>query len=227
NGDILSLKAKELSADFVKNSIKKDIFDKGLFTINIDGNKTNLTGTIYVKDTTIKNVRILNNLITFVNTTPAIINPILVLPTLFRMGETNFDTNGYYVKDGYLNFDYDYNSKILNLPSYYTKSKMMDFKGRGTIDIGKETLHLPIDVIFLKDYSKFLNHIPILGYIITGEDGNFVTNIDIEGTFENQEFRTHTVKNTSDGIVNVIKRTFMTPFRLFENIKFEPLIQKL
>ncbi len=220
HGDNLSLRAKDVSGLFMKHIVKRDIFDNGLFDINIDGNSTNLTGSVYVRNTTVKDVKILNNLITFVNTTPAIINPILVLPTLFRMSEMNFDTNGYYIKDGYLNFDYEYKTKIINLPSYYTKSKMMDFKGRGTIDVGRETLHLPIDVIFLKDYSKLINKIPILGYIILGDDKNFVTNVDITGTFDQQDFETYAVKNASEGALNAIKRTFNTPFRLFERMKF-------
>jgi len=218
-GDNFSIKSSNLSSKFIQNFTKKDIFNNGLFGIDITGDKTNLKGLFTLKETTLKDVTILNNLITFVNTTPAIINPLLALPTFFRMSETNFDTNGYYIRDGYVNFEYNYASKILNLPSYYTRSKMMDFKGRGTIDIGKETIHLPIDVIFLKDYSKFLNHIPLVGYIITGEDGNFVTNVDIRGTFEKQSFETHTVKNATEGTINVIQRTFMTPFRVLDGVK--------
>ncbi|MCI0501008.1 MAG: AsmA-like C-terminal domain-containing protein [Epsilonproteobacteria bacterium] len=220
HGDNVKLRAKDVSGLFMKHVIKRDIFDDGLFDINLDGNATNLTGSVYVRNTTVKDVKILNNLITFINTTPAIINPILVLPTLFRMNETNFDTNGYYIKDGYLNFDYEYKTKMINLPSYYTKSTMMDFKGYGTIDVGNKTLHLPIDVIFLKDYSKLINKIPIIGYIILGDDKNFVTNVDITGTFDQQDFETHTVKNASKGAINAIKRTFNTPFRLFERMKF-------
>jgi hypothetical protein len=219
DGDILTLRTEDLSAKFIENFLKKDMLDGGTFSISVDGNKTNLNGGIYARNANIKNVRILNNLITFINTTPAIITPILALPTLFRMSETNFDMTGYPIRDGHVKFDYLYDTKMLNLPSFYTRSKMMDFKGKGYVDIANEKLEAGIDVIFLKDYSKFFNHIPLLGYIITGDDGNFVTNVDIRGTFEKQEFETHAVKNASEGAVNAIKRTFMTPFRLFDKAK--------
>ncbi len=212
SGDSLSIKATGLSDNFINSLAKKDIFDDGLFSLDIDGNKTNMYGGMYVRDTTVKNVRILNNLISFVNTTPAIINPLLALPTLFRMSETNFDMNGYLIKDGYVKFDYDYENKFLNLPSFYTRSKMMDFKGKGKVDIANKKLEAGIDVIFLKDYSKFVNHIPLIGYILTGDDGNFVTNVDINGTFETQEFTTHAISNTAEGVVNMIKRTISVPF---------------
>ncbi len=223
NGDNLHLRADNLSGRFIENFLKKDIVDKGTFTITVDGNETNLYGGIYAKDTNIKNVRILNNLITFINTTPAIITPILALPTLFRMSETEFDMTGYPIRSGHVNFDYQYDTKMLTFPSFYTRSKMMDFRGKGYVDIANQKLGVGIDVIFLKDYSKFFNHIPVLGYIITGDDGNFVTNVDINGTFEKQEFTTHAIENAAEGAENMVKRTFMTPFRLFEKIKFEPI----
>jgi hypothetical protein len=189
--------------------------DGGAFSIDIDGNKTHLYGGVFVKGTTIKNVQILNNLITFINTTPAIINPILALPTLFRLGETDFDMTGYPVLNGHLKFDYRYKDQMLVLPSFYTKSKMMDFKGQGYVDIGNKKQEIGLDVIFLKDYSKFFNHIPIIGYIITGDDGNFMTNIDINVTFDEPDFTTHTVENATQGVVNIIKRTITLPFLPF------------
>ena len=214
--DKYSLKGDDLSSTFVHNFIKKDIFNGGRFSFMLNGNDSNLNGTILLKETTIKDVQILNNLILFINTTPALINPLLALPTLFRMSETNFDLNGYYVRDGIITFDYNFDKKLITLPHLYTKSKMIDFKGKGFVDIGNEKIDLGIDVIFLKDYSKFINHIPILGYIITGDDGNFVTNVDIRGDFEKQDFETRTVKNASDGAYNAIKRTLYSPIRLLE-----------
>jgi hypothetical protein len=70
----------------------------------------------------------------------------------------------------------------------------------------------------MKDHSKFLNHIPIVGYIITGDDGNFMTQVDIYGSFDKPEFETHTVKNASRGAVNMVKRTLGLPFKLIGDI---------
>jgi len=67
-----------------------------------------------------------------------------------------------------------------------------------------------------------ISSIPIVGYIITGKDKNFKTSVDIKGTFEKQEFETHTVKNASHGIFNVIKRTLSVPFLPFMNNEDKP-----
>ncbi len=219
DGDIFSLKANNVSDKFIENITKKNIFDGGQFTIDLNGNKTNLYGEIYTENTTVKNVKILNNLITFINTTPAIVSPVLALPTLFRMSESGFDITGYPIKEGDVKFNYLYDSKLLTLESFYTKSDMMDFRGKGKVDIANQKLEAGLDAIFLKDYSKLLKHIPLVGYVIMGEDGNFAVNVNINGTFEEQEFTTDIIRNATEGTVNIIKRTFITPFRLFELVE--------
>ena len=211
------IKANRLSDKFVNKILKKEWFKEGEFEIDLKGDKHNLNGTIKFKKTTIQNMRVLQNLIVFINTTPAIINPILTLPTLFRLSETGFDMSGYYVKKGHIKFNYDIDKNYTNIILAYTRSKMTDFKAKGYIDHLNEKISFNVDVIFLKDYSNAIKNIPILGYIITGDDGNFVTKVDIKGDFEEQSFETHAIKDASKGVFNVIKRTLSIPFLPFMN----------
>ena len=213
--DDITITAKELSASFLNTLLKKKRFKNGTFEGYLKGSKKNLKGEVYLEDTTVKDVAVVNNLITFVNTTPALYNPILALPTLFRLGETGFDFNGYYLKDGKMKLDIDVDKKLMKIPYFKTNGKMTDFKGKGWVDFTNKTMHFYTDIIFLKDFSKAVNHIPLVNYIILGKDGNFVTEVDINGTFEKQEYETHTVKNTSRGVVNVIKRVISIPFLPF------------
>jgi hypothetical protein len=210
-----TITSKGTSDKFINKILKKRWFENGLFEFNLKGNSHKINGRVDMHQTNVKNMYLLNNLITFVNTTPAIINPILALPTLFRLGETNFDLDGYYVKHGYINFSHDIKRKYTTISDLYTGSKMTDFKAKGYVDILNEKLKFQVDVIFLKDFSKFLNHIPIVGYVFTGESGNFVTEVDVEGDFQEQSFETHTVKNASDGALGVIKRTLSIPLLPF------------
>ena len=211
----INILAKNMSDKFINALAKKNLFKDGTLDFTAKGTFDSIEAEINFHKTTLQNVRVLNNLISFINTTPAIINPILALPTLFRMGETNFDLKGYYIKSGNINFIYDIKYNYLDIFDIYTKSKMTDFKGTALIDIKEKLIDINVDVIFLKDYSKFINHIPILGYIITGDDGNFVTTVDIKGTFEEQSFETYAIKNAAKGTFNVIKRTLSVPFLPF------------
>ena len=215
--DKLTIEAKELSSNFVNTLFKKDRFEKGSFSGKLTGDMKHLKGKAYIDGSTVKDVAVINNLITFVNTTPALYNPILALPTLFRLGETGFDLNGYYVKHGEVTLEIDVDKKMMKMPYFKTNSKMTDFKGNGWVDFENKTMHFSTDIIFLKDFSKAVNHIPLVNYIILGKDGNFVTQVDINGTFEKQEYETHTVKNASNGVINIIKRVISIPFLPFMN----------
>jgi hypothetical protein len=218
NNKKLNIKANNINDIFANNLFQKDIFSDGLIDLNINGTFEYLVGDVNLHKTTIKNVQILNNLITFINTTPAIINPILALPTLFRLSETNFDLNGYYVKNGQVNFEYDILNKQIQFNKIDTKSKMMDFKAKGNMDLKTKDIVFGVDVVFMKDHSKILNNIPIVGYIITGDDGNFITQIDVNGTLDNPRFNTHTLENISKGAGNIIKRTLNLPIKFINEI---------
>jgi hypothetical protein len=134
------------------------------------------------------------------------------------LGETDFDMQGYYIKDGFVNFKYNKDTKLLQLEDIYTKSKMIDFKGNGNINLKTKQIGINMDVVFMKDHSKFLNHIPVVGYIVTGDDGNFITQVDINGTIDEPNFETHTIENASTGAVNMIKRTIGLPFKILNDI---------
>jgi len=207
----LYIDARNISDNFINKLTNKTIFESGSIDFTARGYVNDFNGKLTLNNTTLMDVRIVNNLITFINTTPALINPILALPTLFRMAETKFDMQGYFIKKGEIEFNYNGKNKILNISKFYTKSKMTDSKGYGNVNFDKETIDLNVDVIFLKDYSKFIKHIPILGYIIVGENGNFITNVDINGTFKEQNFTTHTVTDAAQGTMGMIKRTFSIP----------------
>ena len=209
------MSAKDLSEEFINKLANKKLFKGGSVDFSLNGDINKVEGKLIFKDTTLKNVMVLNNLITFINTTPAIINPILALPTLFRMAETGFDMQGYYIKHGEVDFEYKSQQELLNINKIYTQSNMTDFRGIGEINIKNKTLNFDIDAIFLKDYSSVIKHIPILGYIIVGDSGNFETKVNINGTFKEQKFTTNTVADAIEGVFGVITRTISMPFLPF------------
>jgi len=198
--------------------LKKKVFKKGFLTLSSSGTFDKINGKLKFNKTNIQNVPILNHLIIFINTTPAIINPLLALPTLFRMGETNFDLQGYYIKNGYVDFNYDVIGNIVQINDMNTKGKMMDFKLKGKVNLETDKIKAKVDVVFMKDHSKFLNHIPLVGYIITGDDGNFVTQVGVTGTLSKPRFKTHTIESASKGAINMIKRIVTLPLLPFQDV---------
>jgi hypothetical protein len=215
NNNDINIVARKLSASLINRLLKKEKIKNGAIDIDIVGNKQVLNGYVKLHKTTIKNLRALNNLITFVNTTPAYFNILLALPTLYQLEKVGFNLNGYYIKDGNFNFNYKIKNKILKLNSLFTKGIMADFKGDVMADFSKKTIESNIEIIFLKDYSRVISNIPIVSYIIVGNDGNFLTKVKIDGTFEKQTFETNVVEDSVNGLINIIKRTISIPLLPF------------
>ena len=195
---------------------QKKLIKGGYITVKVDGIRDNIKGEVDFHKTLIQDISILNKLIIFINTTPAIINPLLALPTLYRMSDDKYSSDGYFVKKGYATFRYNTKTKDLNIDDAYTRGLMMDFKAKAKVDFKDSSVSSKVDVVFLKDYSNAINMVPVVGYIITGEDGNFHTTIDIDGNLTDPTFETHTLKNTASGIFGVIKRIVTLPIKAFE-----------
>ena len=77
-----------------------------------------------------------------------------------------------------------------------------------------------VDISFLKDFTTAINYIPIVGYIIMGDDGEFHTSVDITGTTDDPQLETHTVKEATRGVTGIIKRILTLPFQaIYESMK--------
>jgi len=218
NTNKISINSEMLSSEFINKVINMNVFKDGYISVDANGTLKNIKGKINIYKTSISEVSVLNNLMTFINTTPAIINPILALPTLFRLTDDKFSTNSYHVDNGYINFQYFKDYRNIYIEKLFTKGTIMDLDAKASIDLRRKKIHANVDVIFMKDQAKLLNYIPLVGYIITGDDGNFMTQIDVSGDIKNPSFETHTIKNTSEGIVNILRRTVTLPYKIIKDI---------
>jgi len=210
-------KAKNLTDTYINTLLNKDLLEGGYLNLNIYGEDINLvSGDINLHNTTIKNVTIVNSLLTFVNTTPAIFNPLLALPTLFRLAETGFDTNGYYMKNANGSFKYNLPKQQLDIYDLYTNGKMSNFIVNSHLDLETKNVRANVDISFLKDFTKAIRHIPVLGYIIMGDDGELHTSVDITGTIDDPVLETHTVKEATSGVTGVVERVLTLPLQPFQ-----------
>ena len=214
--NVLKIKSKYISSDYLNEFFNKKILEEGFIDIKSSIQNSTLIGTVNLHNTIIKDANSINNLITFIHATPAVANPILVIPTVFRLAQTGFDATGYYVKKGHVSFSYDYINDYIKLYDIFTKSTMVDFKASGDIDLRNDNMKIKTDVIFFKDYSKFLNYIPMVGYLVTGDNGNFMATVDINGSLDDPQFETHTIYDASQGIFNFIERVITLPVKIFE-----------
>jgi len=201
-----SFVGRGLDAALVDNFLKNADLTDGTMNIFLKGKQDNFEGYMEMNNILIKDTKLLNNILAFLNAVPA-------LATLSSPG---FDPDGYRVKEGvaYLHF----RDNILTIDELRTDGVAINTEARGWINHADRTLQLTMDLIAFKDYSKILGKIPLAGYAILGENGSLSTSLDIQGSIDDPEISTNLTKEILMSPINIIKRTIHWPFRLLEKL---------
>ncbi len=159
-------------------------------------------GLIHIKETTILDYKILNNILAFVNT----------IPSLITFSLPGYSQKGLEVKSAYVNFNAKDN--VFNISDISLDSKEMDIVGRGTASYVKN--EIDIDLNLVSDLGSSVAKIPVVGYILLGED-SISTSMKISGKLNDPNVSSLIVKDIAVAPLNIIKRTLLLPFHLFES----------
>ncbi|WP_164970055.1 AsmA-like C-terminal domain-containing protein [Arcobacter sp. CECT 8983] len=218
NGN-LRLEAKNMSDEFLNSLLNKDLISGGNVNISAYGKDKIVNGTAFIKESKIKDLAILNNLLIFINTSPGLINPLLAIPSVVGMATNGgFNINGYRVTDGRVDFTYNFDSKVLNMFKIFTKGNGIDFDGEATINFENSQIDSKLKLIFLKDYSKIVSEIPVFNYLFLGDEKRVDTQVEIYGTLQNPEYKTNLAKDGINAPVNFFKRLIQTPKKIYDSI---------
>ncbi|NOX14557.1 MAG: hypothetical protein GXP61_00685, partial [Epsilonproteobacteria bacterium] len=200
-----SISGSKFNDKFINTILNKDIFHKGSFSLNAKGvSKNILEGTVKIKDSTLKNFSVFNNIIATINT----------IPSLFLFKDPNFNENGYAIKNGTISFKMINNAIVLK--SIKLNGFSANIEGSGYVYLDTKKIYLRLRIKTLKDISKLLGSIPILGYIALGDDKSFSTNIEVFGDLSNPKIKTNILKDSLLSPFNIIKRVVKSPLKLFQ-----------
>ncbi len=198
------LKISKADDTFINTLLKSKIFDNGSFEISAEGiDKNDFTGSFFIKNSTAKDFALFNNIIAAINTIPSLV--------LFK--DPRFNENGYIIKKGTISFQRK--NDILYLSKIKLHGFSADISGSGYLDLNSDRLQLYLEITTLKDVSKLIKNIPLVGYIILGKNGKISTRVDIEGNLKNPKVKTHILKDSILSPFNILKRVIESPFKLF------------
>ena len=212
--------ANDINDDFINAIFNKKILIGSDIQFLASGTQDSLNGKMLLKNVKIEDLAILNNLLLFINTSPALINPFLAIPSVVGMATNGgFNLTGYRIIDGLLDFEYNKSKKHLNIKKLITSGNGIDFDGKGQIDIDKGTLQSQIKLIFLKDYSSVVGSIPIVNYVLLGKDKRVETMVNIFGPLNNPKISTNLTEDAFSVPVNIAKRVLTSPGAFVEFLK--------
>ncbi|MFP4331695.1 MAG: AsmA-like C-terminal domain-containing protein [Campylobacterales bacterium] len=200
----VNVAGRDLNDEFVNSVLDTNITKGGSFYVSGDTQKDALVGIVDIDGTTLTNMATINNLLAFFNT----------IPSLATLKSPGFNENGYKIDKGVI--EYTYKGDILRLDAIFLDGKSMNIAGNATIDTKKGTIYMPLEISIMKNLSSIIDAIPIVNYIVLGDDKSMSIGVEVKGDMKNPEISTSTIKDVATSPLNIIKRTLETPFRIFE-----------
>ncbi|QDF29206.1 AsmA family protein (DUF3971 domain) [Halarcobacter anaerophilus] len=211
--------AKNMNDEFLNALLGKGLIKDGNVNLSASGKDDLINGTISFTNSKIVDLAILNNLIILINTSPAIINPFLAIPSVVGMATSGgFNLNGYRIIDGKVEFSYDFKKKFLDMKKIHTEGNGIDFDGFLSVDFVTSAVDGKLKLIFFKDYSKIVNYIPVINYVLLGDKKRVDTEVTIYGTLEEPKYKTNLVEEGVSAPINVLKRIFTSPIDLIKSL---------
>ncbi len=209
----------EINDEFVNAIFDKNIFKGGKIVFLASGNIDNLNGKLIIENSNIEDLAILNNLLIFIHTSPALVNPLLAVPSVVGMATNQgFNLTAYKIVNGVMEFNYSKEKELLDVKKLVTVGNGIDFEGKGKVNLNDLTLDSEIKLIFLKDYSKIVGAIPVVNYVLLGDNNRVETQVNIFGDLSNPSISTNLTKETFSIPMNITKRILTSPSLLLDFI---------
>lgn len=196
------LYGKEFGDLFMNKLFSLSKFSKGSLDFSLDGTLDDYRGVFYIRETTIKDYAILNNMLAFINT----------IPSLVTFSLPGYNKSGLLVKRAYLHFISM--KSMINLEDIYLDSKEMKVVGKGKVDLKKDNIDVALNL--KSDLGSDFAKIPLLGYAILGQD-TISTTLKISGTMEDPKVKSMVAKDIVIAPINIIKRTLSLPYKIIHD----------
>ena len=193
------LYGEKFNAEFMENLFYLSKFKGGTFSFSMNGTFKDYNGIFYIKETTIVEYKILNNILAFVNT----------IPSLVTFSLPGYSTKGLFANQAYMKF----NAKdgALDISDIYLESQEMTILGKGSADYLKDTINLELNL--KTDLGSSASKIPIVGYILFDED-SIATTLSVTGKLSNPTIESLIAKEIMVAPFNIIKRSLLLPYHL-------------
>ena len=133
-----------------------------------------------------------------------------------------FSKKGFKIKEGVV--EYRMIGDNLIFDSVYIKGGSATIVGKGEVDIKKRSIKMDLAIQTARKLGKFIGNLPVLGYILMGDDKSMTFGLKITGTLNQPKVKTSAAKDILILPLDLIKRTIESPAHMMK--KKEPVPKK-
>lgn len=196
--NLFSIEGKGFNDKFMEHLFALSDFSGGTFSFAAKGKTDSFDGLMRVENTILKDYKVLNNVLAFVNT----------VPSLATFSLPNYNSKGLPVNEGYAHFAYQ--KGVVSIDNFTLNSPEMKITGSGRADLG--TNQLEGSMTLKTDLGSTLGKVPMVGYILLGDDGSLSTTLTLSGNLDDPKISTAIAKEIVTAPFNILKRTLVYPF---------------
>lgn len=188
---------------FMDNLFSLSKYKGGSLDFSITGKITDYSGVFYIKDTTVLDYKVLNNVLATINT----------IPSLVTFSLPGYNKHGLKVDTSYMKFTVK--DGLFNVSDFVIDSKELDIFGKGVANLKKDTIDATVNL--RTDLGSNISKIPIVGYIMFNGE-SISTNLSIKGKLSDPQVKSLLAKDIITAPINILKRTVLFPFKLIESV---------
>lgn len=205
NANELRLKITNANDANINEFFDKNLTERGSFNLLVEGKDSqNFEAKIWFKDTYLKEAKSVNQLISFIDTVPSLL--IFKPPT--------FNNTGLKVEEGVI--DIQRQNELVRVKALSLKGDSLDILGLGFANLELNTLNLDLELKTLKSASSIVSKIPIVNQVVLGKNREISTNLKVDGSLANPNFRTQIVQDIIKSPFNLIRNIIEMPSTWFE-----------
>lgn len=194
----------DLNDEFMGALIQNSRFHGGRMSMAAVGTFDEVTAILDIKNTVLKKLAIMHNVMAFIDTVPAL--------ATFSLPEYN--KKGLPIDSAVIGVEYK--DKVARFESIDVISPELHATGKGEIDFSKNQIDM--DIQLKTQASKNIGKIPVVGYMLTGKDEDESLTVKLEGRLDDPEVNYSLIKEIVTYPVDILRRTFKLPFNLVEKM---------
>jgi hypothetical protein len=203
NGDNFVLQALRVKDKMLHPLINFTGLKNGRYSLKKEGNPDKvMKGRIIIEGGILSDFKAYNNTLAFLNT----------LPALATLSNPGFSNKGFKIKEGVI--EYTMTPQKITFTSVYLKGNSATVLGKGTVDLKTKKLDINLAILTAREFGKVVGKIPLLGYILMGDDNSLTVGLKITGTLENPKVNTSVAEDIVSLPLQILKRTITAPAHL-------------
>ncbi len=173
----------------------------GRYSLKKEGDPSKkMKGRILIEGGVLSDFKAYSNTLAFINT----------LPALATLNSPGFSSRGFKIDEGVI--EYTMTPEKIVFDSVYLKGNTATVVGKGTVWLtGNKRVDVDLAIQTVREFGKVVGKIPLLGYILMGDDNSMTVGLKIGGTLDDPEVSTSVAKDILTLPLEILKRTITAP----------------